>query len=139
MRELTAKLKDSLLGIYQLEAINHLKIFLEGEIGLMFLLFQAGNQGMPPTVISEKLQVTKGRVTAMINSLNEKNYIEITMFPDDRRKLLIFLTKEGIAFLSEKMIIGERYFDIMIERIGEHKTIELIDLISEIVDKMKEV
>ncbi len=137
MKNLRNDLIAALSEILQLEAVSSLKIFLEGEVSLLFLLSQMPGP-IPPTEIASYLNVSKGRVTALLTSLKEKDYIDISISNEDRRKFDVSLTSKGNSFLQEKRTAAERYFDMMIERIGREKSEQLIAIIKDIVFVMKE-
>lgn len=126
-----------LMEVLQLEAVSSLRMFIEGEAALLFLLYQK-NRPVPPTEIAKEMNISKGRVTAMLNSLNDKEYIDIAISSEDRRKFDITLTEQGLKFLNEKRKAAENYFDIMIARLGEEKSKQLVGIIEDIVRAMKE-
>ena len=137
MENVKEKFINSLMGVLKLDAISVLKIFIEGEVSLLFLLYQE-NRPLPPSQIAQCLGVSKGRVTALLNSLAEKDYIEISLSTEDRRRFDVSLTESGRLFLEEKKQKAEDCIEVMIESIGNQRTMELIDIISEIVQVMKE-
>lgn len=137
MKNLRNELIAALSEIIQLDAVSSLKQFVEGEVSLLFLLSQM-EKPIPPTEIAKTLNISKGRVTALINSLKEKEYIDISISSEDRRKFDISLTDKGEIFLRQKRNEAEKYFDTMIERIGNEKSEQLISLIKDIVFVMKE-
>lgn len=137
MEELKDRLIQSLLNVLEIKAVSGLKIFLEGEVAVLFAIDQ-NKRAMSPSELADSLEVTKGRITALINSLNKKRYINIQISPIDRRSFSVALTKEGAQFLKQKQVSAEGYFDRMLEKIGNEKSVQLIEIIEEIVDKMKE-
>lgn len=137
MEEQKNKLLNALSDVLQLDAIASLRVFLEGEVSLLFLLFQE-NKPLPPTEIAKKLNVSKGRVTALLNSLSDKEYIDIEVSNVDRRRFDVSLNLKGLEYLNEKRAEADKYFEIMIERIGKEKTDQLIGIITDIVRVMED-
>lgn len=131
------KFTNSLLDILQLDIISSLKQFLEGEVGLLFLLYRK-KESLSPKEIALEQTISKGRVAALINSLLDKEFIEVYISTTDRRSFNVSLSISGEAFLVEKMKYVDEYFTKMIKKIGEEKTNTLTNVLVEIVSSMKE-
>lgn len=131
------KLIDALMEVLQLDIIPILKQFIEGEISVLFLLYKK-NTPLPPTMIAKYLNISKGRVTALMNSLKKKEYIQILLSDEDRRRFNISITETGKLVLKDKIKLADEYFEMMLSKIGEEKSNNLIDIIKEVVYVMKE-
>lgn len=138
MNDLRNNLTEALLDIYRLESLDNLKIFLEGEIGVLFLLCQSGVKELSPSDISMRLNITKGRVTALLNALRKKDYIIITINDKDRRMLVVRLSEKGDAFIKQKMDSANLFLDRVINLVGMEKIQTLVVNINEVIDKLKE-
>lgn len=128
---------NSLLNILQLDIIGTLKQFIEGEIGILFLLYRKGIS-LSPKQISIEQSISKGRVAVLINSLIDKEYVEVSISTKDRRSFNVSLSIKGKSFLVDKMNYADDYFTKMIIKIGDDRTNTLTNLLDEIVDLMKE-
>ena len=137
MLETKEKFTNSLLDILQLDIISSLKQFLEGEVGLLFLLYRK-KKSLSPKEIALEQNISKGRVAVLINNLLDKEYIEVYISTTDRRSFDVSLSKSGEAFLMQKMNYVDKYFTKMIKKIGEEKTETLTNLLVQIVTSMKE-
>ncbi len=120
---------SSLSKIYEMEAFNSLAIFLQGEMHILWCLSQSPGKETNPSVLSNLLHVSRSRITAALSSLRKKGYITMEISEGDRRKMRVILTPEGEAFITHKQEIVERYFDLMIEGMGERNVLELNRLI----------
>jgi DNA-binding MarR family transcriptional regulator len=56
---------------------------------------EGARQPLEPTVIAERLLLTTGSVTSLLDSLEKRNLIRRLPHPHDRRKLLIDITPEA--------------------------------------------
>ena len=137
MNEIKERLTVSLLKILDLDVTKVLKLFLEGEISVLFLLFRT-QKTYSPTEIAKELDLSKGRVATLLNSLYDKGHIEIEMSASDRRSFNVSLTKKGLLVLSEKMMVADGYFDKLVNELGVKKTTDLVDILDEAVEIMKE-
>lgn len=111
--------------------------FIQGEDALLLQLFY--HKIISPTELSKNLNITKGRVTAIINSLSKKEFIEISVYKDDRRKIQVSLSQTGQIYLSEKLKNTEEHFIQLFKNIGEEKSIKFIDLLEEVIKVAKEL
>lgn len=130
---------DALIHMYQLESIGQLTAFLEGELLVLWSLSQLQNGDVTPSMISHFTKLTRGRVAAILASLRKKQYIEMVLVEEDRRKFNVYMTQTGIAFLRTKAQLAEQYFDLLITKLGQQKVEELIYLINLSVSSMKGV
>ena len=137
MNDNKKRLNEALLKILQLDITNVLKQFLEGEVGLLFLLYRK-NSTLSPSEIAKNLNLSKGRVASLINSLCDKEFIDVTISTEDRRSFNVSLTNKGLEYLQEKMNYADQYFDRMLTKLGEEKSNVLIDIINETVTLMEE-
>lgn len=128
---------NSLLGIYNLEIIKYFIRFLEGEQAVLFSLYIG--QENQPSKISEKLDITKARMSSIIRSLKHKNMIETHRDLKDKRKLNLILKKEGREFIKEKELEILNLFNYFQKQMGEDKILQLTKLLEEITIIMKEV
>lgn len=111
--------------------------FIQGEDA--FLLYVYENKSLTPTQLSNLLSITKGRVTALINSLSKKEYIKINGDPSDRRRILIELSFIGEKYITEKLTLTEEHFIELFKNIGEKDSILFVDLLDKVIKKAKEL
>lgn len=123
--ELRNDLIASLAQMYEMEAFKELAVFLQGEIQVLLYLIQNADKEVNPSALSEKLYVSRSRITATLTSLRKKGYVEMEMSEGDRRRMRVTLTPKGAAFIRDKQAQVERYFDVMVEGLGEGNVAEL--------------
>jgi MarR family 2-MHQ and catechol resistance regulon transcriptional repressor len=56
---------------------------------------------MPPSLLGEKLIVSRATVTGLVDSLERKGLVRRNPHPDDRRSLLVEITPEGLDVLKQ--------------------------------------
>ena len=89
--------------------------------------------------MSEQLHISKAAVSQMLGSLEKKGYIKRETNPDNRREIIVSLTKEGEKRVDETQRLFEEKTDMFIERFGVEDTKELIRLINKMSDVIGEV
>lgn len=136
--DLKDRLIESLGKIYYMEAFSQLTEFLQGELYVLHFLLE--NQGIEvnPSILSDKLHISRPRITAALSALRKKGYVETEMSEDDRRRILVKLTKDGLIFIEDKQKNVEGYFDLFVHGLGEKNAAELIRLIDLAVEIMRQ-
>lgn len=80
--------------------------------------------------------MTRPRVTAVINTLKKKNYVEAKQDEEDRRRLSVKITNQGLDFINSKQKNAIEYFKLFIESVGDENVKDLIRIIELAADKM---
>ncbi|HHT84930.1 MAG TPA: HTH domain-containing protein, partial [Firmicutes bacterium] len=73
-RELRDRLTASLSRLYEGEAFACLAEFLQGEINILYHLAQNRGTEINPSTLSEKLRVSRSRITAALSALRKKGF-----------------------------------------------------------------
>lgn len=129
---------DALGKIYYMDAFHQVVEFLQGELYILHHMLEYGEDGINPSGLSDMLHISRPRVTTALAALRKKGYIETIVDEDDRRRLTVYLTKEGREFIIGKQNHVEEYFISFIEKLGRDKANELISLLDMIVGMMDE-
>jgi DNA-binding MarR family transcriptional regulator len=74
----------------------------------VFFLNAAGGRGVTPKQAGEYLELTTGAMTSLIDRLEKHGHIERRPNPEDRRSVLLHLTRSGTAVARE---VGAVYSD----------------------------
>ena len=129
MDELLNKLCETLKKLMRLPSAADLSGFLEGETAFMLALKHNGDKPNTPSVLSEELNVTKGRITAIINSLSRRDMVRLEKIDGDRRKINVRLTDAGLKFIDAKLESVNKFLGCFIERVGRDKAENLVQLL----------
>ncbi|GCE03545.1 MarR family winged helix-turn-helix transcriptional regulator [Dictyobacter aurantiacus] len=70
------------------------------EANVLSVLY-AAREPLPPHVISERLLVTRGAITKVLDGLVERGYVRRFAHQYDRRMLLIELTDDGLTVMKQ--------------------------------------
>ncbi len=106
------------------EELNRLS---KGEQMLLNILF-CNKAPMTPTEISSVMKATKGRVSAILNSLEKKGQIERTVLSSNRRNVLVSITKAGKKYATAEMEKEFRRMKKIFELMGETDTKDFVRL-----------
>ena len=140
MNENIIKIKDEfykyLYEISKMKMVAYITTFVQGEDAFLLRLLMNGK--MSPKELSDELKITKGRVTALISKLIDKNYILKLDNPDDKRGFYIDLTDEGGLYLNDKLSVADNYFNKVFKAIGEEDSKALVHQMEILFNKVKE-
>lgn len=100
--------------------------------GEPFALRQLVRNGtMTPGQLASAMQVTSGRVSTMLSSLEKKGLIVRSVDPDDRRNVHIDLTDEGRRVAKQEMEEAKDCIRWVFGQMGERRTREFTELVKE--------
>ncbi len=99
------------------------------EFGVLELLYYKGTQ--PVQQIAEKILVTSGTITYIVNKLQEKELVARKKCEKDKRIFYVELTKTGETLISKVFPEHEKYLGSLFEQIDpEIKSRLVADLFS---------
>ena len=87
-----------------------------------------------PTDIGQFLSVTKGAVSQMLNSLEEKGFISRALSRENRRNTLVLLTPKGRELLGDEENEFNAKLDALIETMGRKDIEELIAIVERLTE-----
>ncbi len=128
-QNLLYELIASLEKIYYLEGFTQLTEFLQGELYILHYMSQNLEEEINPSTLSEKLHMTRPRITAILNTLKKKGYVETKQDEEDRRRLTVKITEKGLSLINEKQSNAKEYFHLFIRSLGEENVKDLIRII----------
>ena len=99
------------------------------------LLFEMGE--MTQTELAWVMNAEKASVTRMIDALSEQGLVERKPFPDDRRKHMVSISKEGIEV---RAVIAPQVFEQyekMVEGITEEEKQVVTNILTRITEQAK--
>ena len=86
---------DKMIINFQSEAMEKFSLYSKGETCALHFLLEKGDYVLPRE-ISEALQCSAARITKILTQLEQKGQIVREMDPDDRRKIKVILTEDGL-------------------------------------------
>lgn len=132
-KKVLENIRQSLLDIYRMEVIDGIRDILSGENAFLLLLLSCSSSPLTASFMAERLNITKGRITALISSLLDKEDIEITLDMKDRRKTLIRLTEKGRNRIETKIDEVNEKLEYLISDLS----IEEVNVLLNILEKVK--
>lgn len=135
LREIKDEFLMRLYDISKMKMVGYIATFIQGEDAFLLRLYM--NKKMTAKELSDELGITKGRVTALINSLKKKNYIDTEINEVDRRSVIIKLTDTGKSYLETKLFTADEYFEKVFTILGLDDAKNLLDSINNLLIKIE--
>ncbi|MDR0874602.1 MAG: MarR family transcriptional regulator [Clostridiales Family XIII bacterium] len=88
--------------------------------------------------MSEYLCISKAAVSQMLSSLEKKGYITRETNPENRREIIVRLTKVSEEQIAAHQKVFDNRVDLLIDRFGAQDTKELIRLVNKLADILSE-
>lgn len=118
-------------------SIHHRLLPLFKDLGIheteFFVLFALDANG-PMTIqeIGSKIDMTSGTMTYVIDKLEKKNYIKRVRCAEDRRRIYIELTDDGVDFWKEIMVRHMKQMKEAFSHMQEDDMLQLIELMKKV-------
>ena len=143
---LPAYVNESIVTLEALVRSDHFSAFeklarlSKGEILVLKILLLQGGMATPatPTEISEAMNSTKGRVSAVLNALEKKGEVTREIDKDNRRNIIVTLTDSGKEHVMNELQSGYRTMTHIFEELGEQDSAEFIRMLTKVFKLMNE-
>jgi DNA-binding MarR family transcriptional regulator len=76
---------------------------LSATARMALAVIEGANEPLEPSVIAERLIITSGSMTSMLDTLERRGLVRRMPHPEDRRKLLVDVTDEARNILDEML------------------------------------
>lgn len=134
MAKLQNQFLASIAKLYDLPSTRQFTEFFQGELcALQFLATHEGKDVFP-SMLANALHVTRARITATLVSLRKKNFVVMEMCEEDRRRMLVYLTPTGKAYIDAKRAVILEHIAGWTQKLGEEDTRQLMALIDKLSD-----
>jgi DNA-binding MarR family transcriptional regulator len=90
---------DQLIGLHNRQAWEEYRLSATAKMALAVI--EGAGEPLEPSVIAERLLITSGSMTSMLDTLERRRLVRRMPHPEDRRKLLVEVTDEAVAILDE--------------------------------------
>jgi DNA-binding MarR family transcriptional regulator len=91
---------------------------------------------MSPSVLGERLIVTRATVTGLLDSLERRGFVSRSANPADRRSLLVEVTPAGLAVVQELRTIVHRNERDWMSVLSDAELRTYVDLLHRIQDRL---
>jgi DNA-binding MarR family transcriptional regulator len=92
---------DLLIGLHNRQASDDHRLSPTGKMALAVI--EGAGHPVEPSVVADRLVITSGSMTSMLDTLEKRGLVRRMPHPNDRRKLLVEVTDEAVAILNEML------------------------------------
>ncbi|MCD6321800.1 MAG: winged helix-turn-helix transcriptional regulator [Clostridiales bacterium] len=100
--------------------------------------FLGGENGLMVSELSNILKVARPTVTQLVNSLQQKGFLDKCTDEHDKRVVRINLSEKGKTLAKQGSDEFYRRFEGLTEHLGDKKSLELANLLQEVFEYFKE-
>jgi DNA-binding MarR family transcriptional regulator len=122
---------DLLMGLHNRYTADAYQLSPSGR--QILAVVEGAGEPLEPSVIAERLLITTGSVTSLLDNLEKRDLISRLPHPQDRRKLLIDITPAAQAIVDELLpSLHARERDVMSAALSTTEQRELLRLIAKV-------
>lgn len=110
----------------------------KGEIAVLMYLMDE-KDGASAYEISQRFHINTSRVAAILNNLCRKGYVTRKTDDIDKRKIHVYITKQGRLFSTQRHHEVLSRVTIMLEKLGENDAKEYIRIMQRMLEIVKEI
>ncbi len=108
--------------------------FSTRQVETLEALFHKQDKSLTPAQLAEEIHLTRSAMTSNLDSLQKRGYVSRTAHPNDRRRLIISLTKKGLELCDH--IMPARYRDM--SRVMQYLSPEMRETLHHIYNRLIE-
>jgi DNA-binding MarR family transcriptional regulator len=106
---------------------------------IMAIMLIGKSESIIPTALSKFINMEKGSLTTLIDSLEKKDYVQRFRDPNDRRKILLSLTSKGVNQMRIIEEQSQKVFAAMITNLDENEIDEMYISLKNITKILKKI
>ena len=129
--ELAEKLLENMILANKSKSLLKLSKIIHGEMFALQMI-AVHNRGITPGDISKAAGTSPARIAAELKSLENKGLITREIDPENRRKILVHLTPEGVKCADEYRSEAKQIAVDLLSQLGIHDAQEYIRIIGKL-------
>ena len=113
---------------------------LSATARMALAVIEGAREPLEPSVIAERLIITSGSMTSMLDTLERRGLVRRTPHPGDRRKLLVDVTDEARAILDELLpSLHDRERTLMEAALTKDEQRRLLEIVAKVQSVAREM
>jgi len=113
---------------------------LSATARMALAVIEGAHEPLEPSVIAERLIITSGSMTSMLDTLERRGLVRRMPHPEDRRKLLIDVTDEAKAILDELLpSLHDRERRLMEAALTKDEQRRLLEIVAKVQSLAREM
>ncbi|MGN0643251.1 MAG: MarR family winged helix-turn-helix transcriptional regulator [Huintestinicola sp.] len=128
------RLMDVMRNYYYAKYPSVISVYLLGETKVLDFLAVCGKADINPGEIARELDMTNGRITGILRTLESKGFISRTKNDADKRQVHVNLTDEGAEYVRKRQSEILDFFSRVIGQMGAERSEMFIDSLNCFID-----
>ena len=122
---------DLLIGLHNAQAWEDYRLSATAKQALAVL--DGAGEALEPGVMAERLLITSGSTTSLLDTLQKSGYVTRRPHPTDRRKVLVEITDRGVTIVDAMLpAIHARERTIIRDALTRSEQAELLRLLAKV-------
>ena len=122
---------DLLMGLHNRQTLDEYQLSPSGR--QILAIVEGAGEPLEPSMIADRLVITTGSVTSLLDNLEKRDLIRRLPHPQDRRKLLIDITPAAKVIVDELLpSLHAREREVMASALSVAEQHELLELIAKL-------
>jgi DNA-binding MarR family transcriptional regulator len=122
---------DLLMGLHNRQTLDEYQLSPSGR--QILAIVEGAGEPLEPSVIADRLLITTGSVTSLLDNLEKRGLIRRQPHPQDRRKLLIDITPAAQAIVDELLpSLHAREREVISSALSTDEQHELLKLVAKL-------
>jgi DNA-binding MarR family transcriptional regulator len=109
------------------------------QYNVLRILRGAGSDGLPTLEVADRLVEHTPAITRLLDKLEKRGFVRRERPPQDRRRVMCFITKAGLSLLRELDPLIEREQKASLDAASEQELRQLIRILDKIRAEKSEV
>ena len=129
---------DLLIGLHNRQAWDDYRLSATAKMALAVI--EGAGEPLEPSVIAERLIITSGSMTSMLDTLERRGLVRRMPHPADRRKLLVDVTDAAVTILDGLLpSLHHRERRLMDAALTEAEQRRLLELMAKVQSAAREL
>jgi len=125
------RVADLLIGLHNRQSREEYK--LSPTARQVLAVVEGAGQPLEPSLIAQRLLITTGTMTSVLDTLERRELIQRMPHPDDRRKLLVDITPHAQAILDDLLpSLHAREHQVISNALSIREQRELLQLVAKV-------
>jgi len=126
-----ARAGDLLMTLHNRQTLDDYQLSPSGR--QVLAIIEGAGEPLEPTVIAQRLLITTGSMTSLLDNLEKRGLIRRLSHPEDRRKLLVDITPAAQTIIDTLLpSLHAREHDVMNAALTTHEQQQLLRLVAKV-------
>ncbi len=109
------------------------------QLDVLANLLAGPEEGLTQDQLGQRLLVTKGNVSGLLDRLGQRGLIERRPHPESRRTNLVLLTEEGKAISAQAVALQSRFVEELMGQLSDEQVAQFGAVLERVEEQLREL